>query len=76
MCRDASAFAGTTCAKFGLSRFSPRYFSDLYRTILSFLDSLGFDSTPRLLVWDRYAFHPTERIVAFNDEFRLRIHGV
>jgi DNA-binding response OmpR family regulator len=54
---------------------SPRYFSDLYRTILSFLDSLGFDSTPRLLVWDRYAFHPTERIVAFNDE-ELRLDAV
>ncbi|MDM0037072.1 hypothetical protein QTI33_33405 [Variovorax sp. J22P271] len=54
---------------------SPRYFSDLYRVILSFLDSLGFDSTPRLLVWERYAFHPTERIVAFNDE-ELKLDAV
>ena len=31
--------------------------------------------TPRLLVWDRYAFHPIERIVAFNDE-ELKLDAV
>jgi len=59
----------------GMVGASPRYFSDLYRVILAFLDSLGFDSTPRLLVWERYAFHPTDRIVAFNDE-ELKLDAV
>lgn len=54
---------------------TPRFFSDLYRAILSFLDSHGLASTPRLLCWDRYAFHPIERIVAFNDE-EVKLDGV
>ena len=59
----------------GMVATSPRYFSDLYRVILSFLESLGFASTPRQLAWDRYAFHPTERIVTFNDE-KLKLDAV
>ena len=47
---------------------SPHFFSDLFRVILGFLDSLGFTSTPHLLVWDRYAFHPIERTVSFGAE--------
>lgn len=59
----------------GVFAAAPRFFSDLYRVILSFLDSLGFASTPRLLAWDRYAFHPTEKIVAFDDE-KLKLDSV
>ncbi len=51
---------------------SPRYFGELYAAILDFMPCDRLEGTPEGLVWDAYAFHPRERIVAFgNDEVRL-----
>ncbi|MDM0077406.1 hypothetical protein QTH90_23570 [Variovorax sp. J2P1-59] len=45
---------------------SPRFFSDLYRVILSFLDAHGFESSPSHLAWGDYSFDPLRRAVAFE----------
>jgi|GEM_PF-3529590 len=42
------------------------YFSDLYRTALSFLDSHRFNRVSRPLTWGRYSFRPLEKTIAFN----------
>ncbi|MDM0108290.1 hypothetical protein QTH97_25300 [Variovorax sp. J22R24] len=44
---------------------APRFFSDLYRVILSFLDAHGFESSSPLLSWGDYAFDPLRRSVNF-----------
>lgn len=59
----------------GIGAVSPRFFSELYRVILSFVDSLGFASAPRLLAWDRYSFHPIERVVVFDGQ-KLKLDAV
>lgn len=47
---------------------APRYFSDLYQTIVSFLEAHGIEGVPRPLVWGRYEFHPLGKTITFNGE--------
>lgn len=59
-------------APVGLATASPRYFSELYKAIRSFLDAHGFAWSRSSLRWDSYSFQPLDRTVAFDgDEVQL-----